>query len=79
MNLLTSKQEAIDMGFTHEGRLYGVPVYLTEPTENHFFSCAKVEVLIFWIIFCDFLYDLAEQIIPEGKYLETPVKFGNKL
>lgn len=75
------KEEAKEYGMTHEGKLYGVSVWLrfNERDRNRFDAAPKFVPFMLWIRFCEFMYDTAEYFIPEGYELYTPMTVGEQI
>ncbi len=67
-----TKVRAKGMGFTHEGKAFGVPAWIfVDGDIVH--AATKAPILNLWCKLADNAYDLATYFMHEDQYLETPV------
>lgn len=71
--LYLTEARAIALGFTHEGRAFGVPAWLAEPEAEEVIVCPKVPVLQAWAMLADCLLELASGLIHADEVLEAPI------
>lgn len=66
---------ALQIGMTHEGRMFGVPAWLADDPNDRdiFWGAPKVPLLTLWCIFADKCYELFSYTMPSDKYLKTPI------
>jgi hypothetical protein len=79
-NLWLTKDEAKEAGMTHEGTLYGIPVYLGD-TDNPeaFLAVPKIPLLVLWTLFCNSAFEFFAMFCPDSVEIRVPVTFGDKL
>lgn len=77
--LYLTEASAVEYGMTHEGRLFGVPAWLTITGENEVLGAPKVPILQLWCILIDRLMDAACWLIPEDVEVATPVFVGRSI
>ena len=61
------------MGFTHHGRLFGVPAWMSESAPNEFTACPKIPALQVWAVFADVALDTLLFIVPGDVEIVAPV------
>ncbi|APQ41897.1 MAG: hypothetical protein G3W64_19830 [Xanthomonas euvesicatoria] len=76
--LYTRESAAMAIGMTHEGRMFGVPAWLTTDGDVCY-GCPKVPVLQLWCILIDSLMGAATYFLPEDAVLEVPIHIGRPL
>lgn len=76
-----TKKEAIEMGFTHEGRLFGVPAWFRGDCEGAEFATAvpKFIPLTLWCWLADKAFELAANFIPHDKTLVSPIRVTGRI
>lgn len=68
-----TKATALAHGMTHEGRLFGVPAWMTETAENEVVAAPKIPILQFWCCAIDYLMEFATYFMIEDDALVTPI------
>lgn len=69
-----NKETALKVGATHEGWLYGVPVWFVgAPYGNELTAAPKVPLLQAWLSFCDVLVEMLTYVMPSDMAIEIPV------
>jgi len=69
-------------GATHEGHLFGVPVWMFSPNEEGDLTIRatpKSRCLVPWMFLCDKAYDLASMFISEQQELVIPLRVGARI
>lgn len=72
-----TREEARTAGYTHEGTLYGVPAWFLGDgmTEGEYFlATPKFMPLERWTLFCEWLYDQLEYLVPAGVELTSFIR-----
>lgn len=71
--LYLTRARAIALGFTHEGRLFGVPAWMRDVNSEAPICCPKILVLQFYAMACDWVFESFAAGMPEDATLETPL------
>lgn len=71
--LFIDKAEAIALGMTHEGRMFGLPAWFRNPDSNEFLSAPKFVPSHYWFRFCDFALDVYAWFLPSDKGVTIPM------
>lgn len=73
--LYVSKSIALANGATHEGRLFGVPVWFYDDPMigNEVMAAAKFPVTQLWLWLCDGICELLTYFIDEHQVIELPI------
>lgn len=74
-----SKQQALDLGMTHEGRICGLACYMRYPESNNPDIVLKHPALQFWPDLYSFVLDVYCQILPSNKVVEFPIRPGRRI
>lgn len=74
-----TKAAAKNAGMTHEGTLYGIPVYLNILNKNDFNAVPKFWPSILWVLLCDVMYDFAAWFVPLDGEIVTPMTVGKEI
>ncbi len=77
-HLYLTRARAIALGFTHEGRLFGVPAWLCDVEQEHVFGCPKVPLLQFWGIFADVAFEAMTHFMSQDMEL-VAVRVGEPI
>lgn len=77
--LYLTKSRAKEYGFTHEGRIYGVPAYLVSLDPERVGACPKIVVLQLYSLFMDYMFAALANFCSEDTEIMTPIVFGSKL
>ena len=79
-NLYLTKADAVELGMTHEGTLFGLPVYLGEvDNPEQFLAIPKIPVLVLWTVLCSKLFDFFAMFCHPDTEIVTPVVVGDQL
>lgn len=71
--LFVTKQQAIDAGMTHHGRIYGVPSWVSI-TDTGVIGAPKFRPFGVYLWLADAAYGfIAANLISQGNYLKTPL------
>lgn len=79
MRLFISKDEALGVGMTHEGTIFGVPVWMANEGTEVVAACAKFVPFELWLGFCSWLFDALLVFVPSNQELETPIKTKGRI
>lgn len=71
--LYLTRVRAVELGFTHEGRIFGVPCWMQDVDSDTPICCPKVVALQFYAIAMDWLFDAFAAGMPEDTELATPL------
>lgn len=71
--LYITKQKAIEAGMTHHGRIFGVPSWV-RVTDEGVEGAPKFLPLLLWMVFADWLYDVASCFMSADRYIEAPLR-----
>jgi len=71
--LCITKQKAIEAGMTHHGRIFGVPSWV-RVTDEGVEGAPKFLPLLLWMVFADWLYDVASYFMSADRYIEAPLR-----
>lgn len=71
--LYVTKQQAIECGMTHHGRIYGVPAWVRE-TPDGVDAATKITFMGYWCDFMDWLYDQATYFMAADQCIESPLR-----
>lgn len=71
--LFISREEALEAGMTHHGRIFGVPAWVCD-TEDGLDACPKFVPAVAWCWLADKLYEIATWFMPSDCYLEAPLR-----
>lgn len=79
--MITTRKMAIELGMTHEGTFFGVPVWfkLNKLDDDEFNLTPKLWVYWIWIFICDKLYEIATWFMSGDSYLETPMSIKGEI
>jgi hypothetical protein len=78
--LYLTRADALAFGLTHEGTLFGLPVYLGDVTNpDEFLAVPKIPVLVLWTLFCSKAFELMSYFISEDTVVKTPMVLGDPL
>lgn len=69
-----TRRRALEMGFTHEGTLFGVPAWLIGGDEDELVGCPKVPALQLWCLLADSVLEALTYLMREDQVLEAPVR-----
>lgn len=78
-HLYLTEKRAIEIGFTHEGTLFGVPAWLMNPTTDDLLGCPKVPALQLWAMIADWFFEFASNFIYEDESFELPIRVLREL
>lgn len=69
------RRAAIGIGFTYEGRMFGVPAWIALGSHNNeIFACPKVPALMAWTLLVDAVMELATYFMTPDQCIETPIR-----
>lgn len=79
-NFYLTKQDALAAGLTHEGTLYGLPVYLGDiDNPEAFLAVPKIPPLVVWTLFCSYMFEFFALFVSEDVEIRTPMVLGDEL
>ncbi|WP_426287506.1 hypothetical protein [Luteibacter sp. E-22] len=71
-----SENRAREFGFTHHGRIYGIPAWISEEGPDVVMACPKVGVLQVVAMTADTIFEGLSWLMPADRYVETPMHIG---
>ena len=74
-----SKSLAEEAGATHEGTIWGVPVWIFSDNRDQVLAAAKLPVLELYMMACELLFTLFLAFRPADESYLTPIKIGRKI
>lgn len=77
MFLVIDVQAAKEMGMTHHGRMYGVPVW-TVDTPGEIWCVPKLWIARHYFTICELLFDAAHFLCPFADF-STPYELGDRI
>ena len=72
--LYLTQARAIALGFTHQGRLFGVPAWMRDVEGEAPICCPKIVALQFYAMAMDRLFELVAGSMSEEMELVTPLR-----
>ena len=73
-----TEQEALEMGFTHEGTLFGVPAWFAGD-EDCPWAVPKFLPFVLWIKLCDLAYDAATYFVRPYECFVIPMHIKRRI
>lgn len=73
-DLFCNKQDALEIGFTHEAFLHGVNVWVMNPTSENVMVVCKFMPFRFYHEVCDFFIDIILSMSDSSVSYELPLK-----
>lgn len=61
------------LGFTHEGKLFGAPAWMTTEGPEVFLACPKFVPLQLWAMLADAVFEFASHFVPSDRVLVSPI------
>ena len=78
--LFLTKADALEHGLTHEGTLFGIPVFLGDVTNpESFLAVPKIPILVFWTLLCTKMFEFFASFVSEDIVIKTPIVVGDPL
>jgi hypothetical protein len=74
-----SESRAREFGFTHHGRLYGLPAWLADAGDDAVMACPKVGVLQLVATAIDVMFDFLAGLLPADQSVDAPITFGKAI
>lgn len=73
-SLFVTKDEALEAGFTHEAKLYGLGVWIQEPYSENILVACKFQPSMIVHIVCDWFIDFMMLFANSDVSYELPLK-----
>lgn len=74
-----SERRAQQLGFTHHGRIYGVPCWIAEKGPDQVVACPKITLLQLYAMAASWVFDQFTYFMMEDDELITPLFFGREI
>lgn len=77
--LYIDRRRALDLGFTHEGTLFGVPAWMMDVSTEQVVACPKVPALQVWTLLVDGLLELAAHFMSADQTIKSPIAVKQRI
>jgi hypothetical protein len=78
--LFITRADALAYGLTHEGTLFGLPVFLGDvDNPTGFLAVPKIPILVVWTLLCTKMFEFFAHFVDEDTVIKTPMVLGDKL
>lgn len=74
--MYVNREEALGLGLTHEGTMFGLPVWMGQIHTSAPMICPKFQPGRFWLALCDFVCDCLTYVVPSDYELDTMTVIG---
>ncbi len=78
MKLYITKAEALEMGFTHEGTLFGIPAWFESERDDAGIA-PKFQPFQLWCWFADRCYEAATIFMRADQVLASPIRVTGRI
>lgn len=74
-----TRRRALELGFTHEGTLFGVSAWMMDVTTERLIACPKVPVLQVLTLIADGILKLATYFMSADQMIEAPIRVKRRI
>lgn len=73
------RRRALELGFTHEGTLFGVPAWMIDVSAEQVTACPKVPALQLLALLADSLLELARFFVSTDRTIKAPIAVKQRI
>jgi len=74
--MFVNREEALELGLTHEGTMFGLPVWMGEIHTDSPMVCPKFQPGRYWLSLCDSACEALTYVIPDTCGFDTMTVIG---